>query len=414
MILNVARGLEGARGVHPLLRGGARRRHQPRAALARGAAARADHLRPRGEAARGVGLPRGAAAVRGPPGPKPRERREVHGADGRAGRPAREVPLPLRAPGRTQPAAGAPEAVRRASDDLEAWTEQALGRGLRSGAEELPGGLGEMDRAAASPNPTFERQAKVYEAEGIRVVPVPIFPTGEGGPPLPRPWRTGRRRSTRPKGSGSCPSRSSRWARAAPLPRPGGAEAEPPRAGERLVYARCARSPLPGLEDLLEVDRLHLLAGEGPLDRGKTEDRPEEAREDPVAREGPVVEDEVREVPALERHPHDAPRRVARGDHPLLRAGRDGARPAGRRGRRRRSRGTPLRRGSRPGVRGRAGRPRAGASSPRRGRPSRRRRSRCTVRRRPRGGSRSCGRAGRRRSASAPGAPRSSSRSSCR
>ena len=39
----------------------------------------------------------------------------------------------------------------------------------------------EMDRAAASPNPTFERQAKVYQAEGVRVVPVPIFPMGEGG-----------------------------------------------------------------------------------------------------------------------------------------------------------------------------------------------------------------------------------------
>lgn len=39
----------------------------------------------------------------------------------------------------------------------------------------------EMDRAAASANPTFERQAKVYEQEGIRVVAVPIFPTGEGG-----------------------------------------------------------------------------------------------------------------------------------------------------------------------------------------------------------------------------------------
>lgn len=39
----------------------------------------------------------------------------------------------------------------------------------------------EMDRATTRPNPTFDRQAKAYEAEGIRVVPVPIYPTGEGG-----------------------------------------------------------------------------------------------------------------------------------------------------------------------------------------------------------------------------------------
>ena len=39
----------------------------------------------------------------------------------------------------------------------------------------------EMDRAVASANPTFERQRKAYEDEGIRVVAVPIFPTGEGG-----------------------------------------------------------------------------------------------------------------------------------------------------------------------------------------------------------------------------------------
>ena len=39
----------------------------------------------------------------------------------------------------------------------------------------------EMDRAMQKPNPTFDRQVAVYAAEGVRVVPVPIFPTGEGG-----------------------------------------------------------------------------------------------------------------------------------------------------------------------------------------------------------------------------------------
>lgn len=67
------------------------------------------------------------------------------------------------------------------SDDLEAWR----GRPSDAAFERVQKGLrevwAELDRAAASPNPTFERQAKVYRAEGIRVVPVPIFPTGEGG-----------------------------------------------------------------------------------------------------------------------------------------------------------------------------------------------------------------------------------------
>ncbi len=67
------------------------------------------------------------------------------------------------------------------SDELVAWrgrpSDAAFERVL-TGFREV---WAEMDRAAASPNPTFERQSKVYAAEGIRVVPVPIFPTGEGG-----------------------------------------------------------------------------------------------------------------------------------------------------------------------------------------------------------------------------------------
>ncbi len=39
----------------------------------------------------------------------------------------------------------------------------------------------EMDRVTKSDNPTFDRQAKAYLAEGVRVVSVPIYPTGEGG-----------------------------------------------------------------------------------------------------------------------------------------------------------------------------------------------------------------------------------------
>lgn len=38
-----------------------------------------------------------------------------------------------------------------------------------------------MDHAAAAPNPIFEAQRRVYELHGVTVIPVPIFPTGEGG-----------------------------------------------------------------------------------------------------------------------------------------------------------------------------------------------------------------------------------------
>lgn len=39
----------------------------------------------------------------------------------------------------------------------------------------------EMDQAAASPNPVFSEQVKTYEGAGIKVLPVSIYPTGEGG-----------------------------------------------------------------------------------------------------------------------------------------------------------------------------------------------------------------------------------------
>lgn len=39
----------------------------------------------------------------------------------------------------------------------------------------------QMDAAVAAPNPEFETQKRVYASNGIRVLPLPIFPTGEGG-----------------------------------------------------------------------------------------------------------------------------------------------------------------------------------------------------------------------------------------
>jgi hypothetical protein len=63
-------------------------------------------------------------------------------------------------------------AAWRRSPTATAWT--GVESALRTVWEE-------MDRAAASPNPIFDKQKAIYEANGIEVVPVPIFPTGEGG-----------------------------------------------------------------------------------------------------------------------------------------------------------------------------------------------------------------------------------------
>jgi hypothetical protein len=39
----------------------------------------------------------------------------------------------------------------------------------------------QLDASVQAPNPAFESQRGVYEAHGVRVTPIPIFPTGEGG-----------------------------------------------------------------------------------------------------------------------------------------------------------------------------------------------------------------------------------------
>lgn len=39
----------------------------------------------------------------------------------------------------------------------------------------------ELDRATREPNPTFQEQARLFEAEGIGVTPIDIYPSGEGG-----------------------------------------------------------------------------------------------------------------------------------------------------------------------------------------------------------------------------------------
>lgn len=56
----------------------------------------------------------------------------------------------------------------------EAAAEARLDAALRDAWSEL-------DAALAAPNPLFERQRALFEANGLSVLPLPIVPTGEGG-----------------------------------------------------------------------------------------------------------------------------------------------------------------------------------------------------------------------------------------
>ena len=67
------------------------------------------------------------------------------------------------------------------SNELGEWKESPNDRRWERVQKRFSDVWAEMDRSTSSPNPTFERQQRAYEEEGVRVVPVPIFPTGEGG-----------------------------------------------------------------------------------------------------------------------------------------------------------------------------------------------------------------------------------------
>ena len=56
------------------------------------------------------------------------------------------------------------------SDATWAATEQSIERTFRA-----------LDDAAAAPNPVFEEARRIYEREGVRVLPVRLVPAGEGG-----------------------------------------------------------------------------------------------------------------------------------------------------------------------------------------------------------------------------------------
>ncbi|MEO8056124.1 MAG: hypothetical protein ABI768_13280 [Acidobacteriota bacterium] len=72
-------------------------------------------------------------------------------------------------------------AVRSLQNRVDAW--EALPDEARWAAleQELGDVWSEIDRTVTEPNPLFEKQRALYEANGISVIPLPLYPSGEGG-----------------------------------------------------------------------------------------------------------------------------------------------------------------------------------------------------------------------------------------
>jgi hypothetical protein len=75
--------------------------------------------------------------------------------------------------------------LQDAFDDLELkvelWRKEPSAARWESVEQSLRGVWMEMDAAAASENPEFDAAARLYRENGVRVLPLPIYPTGEGG-----------------------------------------------------------------------------------------------------------------------------------------------------------------------------------------------------------------------------------------
>ena len=73
------------------------------------------------------------------------------------------------------------DAFDRLEDAVDSWRKSPDGRTWSAVEQAFRAVWAAMDTASESRNPTFEAQADVYSSHGITVIPVVIFPTGEGG-----------------------------------------------------------------------------------------------------------------------------------------------------------------------------------------------------------------------------------------
>lgn len=85
------------------------------------------------------------------------------------------------APGEASPMQRLADAVVRLQSFVDSWEERPEEPRWVALQAEIESAWKEIDAAAASPNPLFETQRALYEANGITVVPLPLYPSGEGG-----------------------------------------------------------------------------------------------------------------------------------------------------------------------------------------------------------------------------------------
>ncbi|MCM3876230.1 MAG: hypothetical protein NEA02_07400 [Thermoanaerobaculia bacterium] len=85
------------------------------------------------------------------------------------------------APGVRSATAQLQDAVLALQDLLDAWEAAPTDAALARLDASLRDAWRELDEAAASPNPLFDRQRALYEANGLSVLPLPLFPGGAGG-----------------------------------------------------------------------------------------------------------------------------------------------------------------------------------------------------------------------------------------
>ena len=85
-------------------------------------------------------------------------------------------------------AQGVPSAMERLNDAIlhlqdvvDAWEGKPDDAGWTLLRAEIVEAWKVLDAASAAPNPVFEKQRALYEANGIGVLPIAQFPTGEGG-----------------------------------------------------------------------------------------------------------------------------------------------------------------------------------------------------------------------------------------
>jgi len=92
-----------------------------------------------------------------------------------------KYPYHLDLPGGRNPQRDLQASLERLERSVGAWRLTATPARWAQVEEDIRGVWKELDAGGATPNPTFDMQARIYESEGIRVIPVPIYPTGEGG-----------------------------------------------------------------------------------------------------------------------------------------------------------------------------------------------------------------------------------------